>query len=148
MRHVATKQSNLNSITQSKSSAIQSKNSATQSKNPTQKHVVPCPYLRKKGHCLKGSRCDFSHQFDPQQASKPYRPYNAQPLFKDNMPSYPLPGFPPVMNLPTFQSYMKYIYIPPSTGPPQFNRIQHPQMNYPALYPPPLMAISTRHPQF
>ena len=149
-RHVATKQSNLNSITQSKNSTTQSKNSATQPKKPTQKHLVPCPYLRKKGHCLKGSRCDFSHQFDPQQAFKPYRPYNVQPLFKDNIPSYPLPGFPPVMNLPTFQSYMNYptVYIPPSTGPPQFNRIQHPQMNYPALYPPPLMAISTRHPQF
>ena len=87
MRHVATKQSNLNSITQSKNSATHSKNSATQSKNPTQKHPVPCPYLRKKGHCLKGPRCDFSHQFDPQQASKPYRPYNVQLLFKDNIPS-------------------------------------------------------------
>ena len=48
VRHVATKQSNLNSITQSKNSTTQSKNSAPQSKNPAQKHLVPCPYLRKK----------------------------------------------------------------------------------------------------
>ena len=67
-------------------------------RNSTPKHLVPHPSLRKKGHCLKGSRCDFSHQFDPQQASKSYQPYNAQPLFKDKMPSY----LPPVMNLPTF----------------------------------------------
>ena len=40
------------------------------------------------------------------------------------MPSYPLPGFPPVMNLPTFQCYMNYLiaYIPLSTSPPP---IQH-----------------------
>ena len=40
------------------------------------------------------------------------------------MPSYPLPGFPPVMNLPTFQCYMNYpiAYIPLSTSPPP---IQH-----------------------
>ena len=25
------------------------------------KHLVACPFLRKKGSCLKGSRCDFSH---------------------------------------------------------------------------------------
>ena len=27
----------------------------------TPKHRVPCPFLRKKGHCLKGSHCDFPH---------------------------------------------------------------------------------------
>jgi hypothetical protein len=25
--------------------------------DPTPKHLVPCPFLRKKGHCLKGSNC-------------------------------------------------------------------------------------------
>lgn len=25
------------------------------------KHMVFCPFLRKKGFCLKGSNCDFSH---------------------------------------------------------------------------------------
>ena len=39
------------------------------------------------------------------------------------------------MNYPTV-----YQLVPPP--PPQFNRIQHPQMNYPPLYPPPLMPIS------
>ena len=27
----------------------------------TPKHRVPCRSLRKKGHCLKGSYCDFLH---------------------------------------------------------------------------------------
>ena len=27
----------------------------------TPKHLVPCPFLHRKGHCLKGTRCDFSH---------------------------------------------------------------------------------------
>ena len=117
VRHVATKQSNINSIAQSKSSA-------TESKHSTQKHLVPCPYLRKKGHCLKGSRCDFSTSLTLNRLLNPtnptMQPYNAQPLCKDKMPSYPLPGFPPIMNLPTFQFYMNYpiVYIPPSTGPP------------------------------
>ena len=25
------------------------------------KHLVPCPFLQKKGRCKKGSFCDFSH---------------------------------------------------------------------------------------
>ena len=28
---------------------------------PTPKHMVPCPFLRRNGKCLKGSNCDFSH---------------------------------------------------------------------------------------
>jgi uncharacterized protein YoxC len=48
-------------------------NLGTQLKNSTNvastpKHLVPCPFLRRKGHCLKGSKCDFSHQFGHQQA--------------------------------------------------------------------------------
>ncbi len=27
----------------------------------TPKSHVPCPFLRRKGYCLKGSKCDFSH---------------------------------------------------------------------------------------
>jgi hypothetical protein len=26
-----------------------------------EKHLVPCPFLQKRGYCLKGIRCDFSH---------------------------------------------------------------------------------------
>ena len=75
VRHVATKQTNTDSITQLK-------NSATQSNNSTPKHLEPCPYLRKKGHCLKGSRCDFSHQFDPQQALNPTNPTIFNPCLR------------------------------------------------------------------
>jgi hypothetical protein len=37
-------------------------NLGTQPKNSTNvastpKHLVPCPFLRRKGHCLKGSKC-------------------------------------------------------------------------------------------
>lgn len=27
----------------------------------TPKYLVPCPFLRRRGHCLKGSNCDFFH---------------------------------------------------------------------------------------
>jgi hypothetical protein len=30
----------------------------------TPKHLVPCPFLRRKRHCVKGSKCDFSHTVD------------------------------------------------------------------------------------
>ena len=26
-----------------------------------EKALVPCPFLKRKGHCLKGPRCDFLH---------------------------------------------------------------------------------------
>ncbi|CAB4001690.1 ---NA--- [Paramuricea clavata] len=34
------------------------------------KHLVACPFLLKKGHCLKGSRCDFSHNISQSRISK------------------------------------------------------------------------------
>ncbi|CAB4041661.1 ---NA---, partial [Paramuricea clavata] len=34
------------------------------------KHLVACPFLLKKGHCLKGSRCDFSHNISQSRLSK------------------------------------------------------------------------------
>ncbi len=34
------------------------------------KHLVACPFLLKKGHCLKGSRCDFSHNISQSRTSK------------------------------------------------------------------------------
>lgn len=39
---------------------------------PTPKHMVPCPFLGRKGHCLKGPNCDFSHDFFQQQSNRYY----------------------------------------------------------------------------
>ena len=37
------------------------KNQCYQYRATTTKHLVPCPFLKNKGFCLKGSLCDFSH---------------------------------------------------------------------------------------
>ena len=37
--------------------------SQPKSRNLKNKARVLCPFLKKKGYCLKGSRCDFSHNF-------------------------------------------------------------------------------------
>jgi hypothetical protein len=34
------------------------------------KHLVACPFLLKKGHCLKGPRCDFAHNISQSRISK------------------------------------------------------------------------------
>ena len=39
--------------------------SPPRSRNLKNKARVFCPLLKRKGHCLKGSRCDFSHKFIP-----------------------------------------------------------------------------------
>ena len=36
------------------------------------KHMVFCPFLRKKGHCLKGMKCDFSHNDVNQQSNQSF----------------------------------------------------------------------------
>ena len=41
-----------------------------------QKHLVPCPFLQKRGFCLKGVRCEFSHSFSYPYCSLPSRPVN------------------------------------------------------------------------
>jgi hypothetical protein len=44
---------------------------------PTPKHLVPCPFLRRKGHCLKGFNCDFSHKTSPSQHLRFYQQQDA-----------------------------------------------------------------------
>lgn len=41
-----------------------------------QKHLVPCPFLQNRGFCLKGSRCDFSHGGNYPYHLSPPRPAN------------------------------------------------------------------------
>jgi hypothetical protein len=140
-------------------------NLGTQPKNSTNvastpKHLVPCPFLRRKGHCLKGSKCDFSHQFGPQRPAQLYQRYNFPSFWRDPIP-YPFTNFPPVISFPTFHPQTNYPGSYPQslmgipTKSPRFNRTQpaisfptpHPQLNYPGLYPPQQMETHTGHPR-
>lgn len=44
-----------------------------------QKHLVPCPFLQKRRHCLKGTRCDFSHSATFPHSIQPTRPVKGHP---------------------------------------------------------------------
>ena len=52
--------------------------------------MVPFPFLKRRGHRLKGSRCDFSHQFTTlnERGSKPKQ---------DPFESFPSPHIPDVL---------------------------------------------------
>ena len=76
----------------------------------TPKHRAPCPFLRKKGHCLKDSHCDFLHDIVPKHLTQNQRRRKFHPSFHkqklDPLPpmmkfssSYPYPQ--PLMNIPT-----------------------------------------------
>ena len=107
------------------------------SRNLKNKARVFCPFLKRKGHCLKGSRCDFSHKFIPldEHGSKlqhnsfgRFPPVNTYP--NRNLPPFSFnPNFPPPFRRPTFH--------------PLFRPYHH---QY--LYPPPLMSIPTRTPAY
>ncbi len=53
----------------------------------TPKSHVPCPFLRRKGYCLKGPKCDFSHA-NPQQLFQPYQQQYFPPPFYGQTPYY------------------------------------------------------------
>ena len=57
----------------------------------TSKHLIPCPFLRKKGHCLKGSRCDFSHEFDSRQSSQLRQQHSLPYNFFTSCDAIPIP---------------------------------------------------------
>lgn len=66
----------ISSNTSDDSVAQANTNSRTQLRNPTDisstpKHLVPCPFLRRNGHCLKGSKCDFSISLVPSELASP-----------------------------------------------------------------------------
>ncbi|CAB4038925.1 ---NA---, partial [Paramuricea clavata] len=44
-----------------RTSNVSKRNSAIPS-HPLPKHLVPCPFLRRRGFCLKGPLCDFQHK--------------------------------------------------------------------------------------
>ena len=44
-----------------------------------QKHLVPCPFLQKRRYCLKGTRCDFSHSATFPHSIQPIKPIKDYP---------------------------------------------------------------------
>ncbi len=70
----------------------------------TPKSYVPCPFLSRKGYCLKGSKCDFSHA-NPQQLFQPYQQQYFPPPFYGQTPYY-LQSPPNAMRHPHFYPHM------------------------------------------
>ena len=67
------------------------------------KAMTPCPFLKRRGYCLKGDSCDFlhkpttskvhgqKHQYPPfERTSSPNMPYPNMPYPNNYLPSVPL----------------------------------------------------------
>ena len=89
----------------------------TLSKNPSTynapipKHLVPCPFLRKKGHCLKGYKCDFSHNINSRSLQSNYQQMLRPSFYKQTLHPYHI--YPPLMNHPGFHPYNNHPFIQP-----------------------------------
>ena len=84
-------QNNTNVTSQQKSPSIYN--------TPTPKHLVPCPCLRRKGHCLEGFICDLSHKTSPPQHLRFYQQQDlSSPFYK--LTRYPYPILPQAMKYP------------------------------------------------
>ena len=46
-----------------------SKKSLNESPRQSRKGDIPCPYLLRRGWCIKSNRCDYSHQNNSRQSS-------------------------------------------------------------------------------
>ena len=101
----------------------------------TPKYLVPCPFLRRKGFCLKDWRCDFLHNDIVQRPVPLYPPQNLRP-FSHIQGTNPFqtvtmePNFPNVMN----PVYHPYFYMGPHPFPPPIPPLPHP---FPPPVPPP-----------
>ena len=75
--------------------------SAPRNRNLRNKARVFCPFLKRKGHCLKGSRCDFSHKFTPfnERGSK---------FQQNSLERFPLLNTYPNSNLPPLPFYSNF----------------------------------------
>ena len=119
--------------------------SAPRSRNLKNKATVFCPFLKRKGYCLKGSRCDFSHKFTScnerglkfqQNSFERFPPVNIHP--NSNLTPFPFnPNFPPPFRHPTFRPF------PLPFRHPTFQPYHHQYS-----YPPPLMSVPTRTPAY
>ena len=81
--------------------ATQSGNLANRKSTSIPKHLVPCPFLR-RGHCLKGGKCDFSHNINVQQ---PFQ-FPQQRTLPLNFPQ-------PLMNYPIYHPFLNFPYPQP-----------------------------------
>ncbi len=126
--------------------------------NLKEKARVPCPFLKKRGHCDKS---DFSHKFtvphkhesNPKQnpSGKSYTPYIPYP--NNNPLVAPLP-FNSFQMFPPPNLYYRNVYLSPFPSNPNyfppfrystFGPLLKPYQ-YQRPYPPPLMSVPTRTP--
>ena len=101
------------------------------------KHQVPCPFLRRRGHCLKGSNCDFSHYV---KCPNPYPfqrvpPTTSYPIFHPYPKFYPpplmeIPTRPPLLRVPPPSHFTKPLLLP---APPLSHFPSH--LNFPRFQP-------------
>ena len=76
---------------------------------------MPCPFLRRKGHCLKGFNCDFSHNTSPLQHLRFYQQHLSSPFHKRT--PYPYQILPLAMKYPICHPPMIYSYTAPNRDP-------------------------------
>ena len=101
-------------------------------KQSTPKHLVPCPFLQRRGFCLKGSSCDFSHT--------KLRPSNVTQRPLPNPMGQFHPPYPPQSNF-----YYPPFPVDPRYLPPYRLPAHHP-LDRSHLFPLPLMSIPTGYP--
>ena len=126
----------------------QRNNSIRERKHP--KNTVPCRFLIKRGYCLKGSSCDFSHSKIQRNIKKQIPPKNTLHISHNSNPhGNPIKRFPTFFNIPLSYSDQTPFplnpnyYFPPYRHPmfhPLFPMLQHP-------YLPTLMSVPTRPPK-
>jgi hypothetical protein len=97
------------------------------------KHIINCPFLRRKGFCLKEDRCDFSHD-DFSHDMVALRPKMTNPVYPTSFLPYQVGKQRP----PNYfqQAWLPHPWPKPSIEVP-FH--QHPR-TYPS-YPKPLMEV-------
>ena len=106
---------------------------ALRNRNSRNKARVFCPFLKRKGHCLKGSRCDFSYKSTSfnERGSK---------FQQNSCERFPFFNIYPNSNLPPFNSN-----FPAPFRHRTFRRLSQPYHQQ-CSYPLPLMSIPTRTP--
>ena len=95
---------------------------------PPPKHLVPCPFLKKRDYCLKESKCDFLHHDSENYANEQSVQHS----------QFSIPSF---QHLPPSNANQIAFSWNPNLFPPM-----HFPTSYPYLYPPPLMKIFNNGP--
>ncbi|CAB3985519.1 ---NA--- [Paramuricea clavata] len=129
-----------------RTSNISKRNSAIP-RHPLPKHLVRCPFLRRRGFCLKGPLCDFQHK-DSQSPNNPtnnssnnpfYCSSNNRPRVSNNLQRYPHNlGYTSYPNISQPITNQFPFPVNPSHFPP-FQPPQYHPIIRPYVYPPPLL---------